>query len=708
MAESPGGEIQGIGLTTFLQMVQNENATCTLTVESDQLSGRLFVVDGQLVDAETDTLRGPKAAYELIALVDPVIRMDQGCDRSEDTIQMPLMQLLMEGTRLMDEREGDGLPGFEGIDDPGIGTDPLSSDQAAEQHYSDWVSLDSGPSLQGDEKEESPPFPVDESGSPSLYGESSPEERHLSRTETILAEAARATRRRRILVAICALFLLFGSGAFFFWYADFTEKKSHDSLIASVDALPSLEQKEAVLDNFLEAYPDSKYKGEVRANLNAVRSKIVTRDFQMAMNRVEEIENTPETLETALRIINRFLIQHPRGKQANTFRTYKEDRIRDASMVLMDRIRESERDPFDRLSDAREYQRLFQTQPEAKEARDFITTLADSELTAWYALPCDSESETRDCLKRLDLFITRFPDHPDAGMLQGRKPELLVQLRMRELEREATEEKTPTAAHILQFYSAAQNTEKDPEVVTSIKKLLPKLAKQADQEREFERLDNQLKRTALTVPVQINVLERYLAGNPSEPYRSDMLARLDQLKLFQSRTKEAREKAEKERIRAEREARERELRQMLQANSARIQTALTRARALLSKGGGRFVTTDNETVLDQQTGKIWTLADSEAYTGRKLNYREAKRYAEEARVGGFTDWRLPTPRELATLFKNPPYFHSPTPERGYWTQEVVTKGYRNKVTTISAKPEPVLQKIGLSPEVPGYALLVRN
>jgi hypothetical protein len=61
---------------------------------------------------------------------------------------------------------------------------------------------------------------------------------------------------------------------------------------------------------------------------------------------------------------------------------------------------------------------------------------------------------------------------------------------------------------------------------------------------------------------------------------------------------------------------------------------------------GRFIAYDNGTVLDTKTKLIWAAKDN----GNTINWVDAKSYCENYRGGGYTDWRMPTPNELAGLY----------------------------------------------------------
>lgn len=103
-----GGQIQGISIDSFLQMVQMEKTTCTLKVFSEEDVGFIYILKGVLIAAEVGALSGPDAAYEIISWSNSIIEIENVCERSEDEIKQPLMTILMEGLRLRDERQSTG------------------------------------------------------------------------------------------------------------------------------------------------------------------------------------------------------------------------------------------------------------------------------------------------------------------------------------------------------------------------------------------------------------------------------------------------------------------------------------------------------------------------------------------------------------------------------------------------------------------------
>ncbi len=110
-----GGQLQGISLDSFLQMVQMEKTTCTLKVASGKQEGILYVLDGELISAETGDLQNLEAACAIISWDDTLIEIENTCAKTENNIGQPLMHILMEGLKLKDEKAAQAPPP---IDDP--------------------------------------------------------------------------------------------------------------------------------------------------------------------------------------------------------------------------------------------------------------------------------------------------------------------------------------------------------------------------------------------------------------------------------------------------------------------------------------------------------------------------------------------------------------------------------------------------------------
>lgn len=68
----------------------------------------------------------------------------------------------------------------------------------------------------------------------------------------------------------------------------------------------------------------------------------------------------------------------------------------------------------------------------------------------------------------------------------------------------------------------------------------------------------------------------------------------------------------------------------------------------------RFIDNGDKTVTDTKTGLLWMQEDSYQYKGHWLNWFQASDYIEklnQERFADYLDWRLPTIKELTTLYE---------------------------------------------------------
>ncbi len=56
---------------------------------------------------------------------------------------------------------------------------------------------------------------------------------------------------------------------------------------------------------------------------------------------------------------------------------------------------------------------------------------------------------------------------------------------------------------------------------------------------------------------------------------------------------------------------------------------------------------DNGTIIDSHSGLMW----AEASSVEEMNWTGALLYCDSFSVGGYLDWRIPTPEELKTIFQ---------------------------------------------------------
>jgi DNA-binding response OmpR family regulator len=101
--EDSQGHIRGVNLGMFLQFLELERKTCTLTVTSRENIGSLYFLEGELINARTGTSEGEQAAYEIIGWDETEIEINDSCTNKTKSITSPLSFILMESCKIKDE-----------------------------------------------------------------------------------------------------------------------------------------------------------------------------------------------------------------------------------------------------------------------------------------------------------------------------------------------------------------------------------------------------------------------------------------------------------------------------------------------------------------------------------------------------------------------------------------------------------------------------
>jgi CheY-like chemotaxis protein/predicted regulator of Ras-like GTPase activity (Roadblock/LC7/MglB family) len=124
LAQSVKGRVENISLASFLQLLEMERKTCTLSIRSHdpdaEREGKLYFRAGRLIGATTGAgaATGRAAALEIVTWEHADIEIADGCPPVSPEIDAPLSFLLMEGMRLKDEREQGSAP--EAEDEPDL------------------------------------------------------------------------------------------------------------------------------------------------------------------------------------------------------------------------------------------------------------------------------------------------------------------------------------------------------------------------------------------------------------------------------------------------------------------------------------------------------------------------------------------------------------------------------------------------------------
>lgn len=106
------GQIHCMSLPTFLQLIEMENKTCTLTITPHKGAnpGKLYFVGGELYAAEAGNLKDEAAAIEIVSWKKASIFISNSCKKRSKQITKPLMNLLMQADAPPEERSATAPP----------------------------------------------------------------------------------------------------------------------------------------------------------------------------------------------------------------------------------------------------------------------------------------------------------------------------------------------------------------------------------------------------------------------------------------------------------------------------------------------------------------------------------------------------------------------------------------------------------------------
>ena len=100
---SISGQIAGVSLAAFLQMIEMEQKTCTIKVFTKKNVGQIFFLNGALIDSKTIHLNHLEALYDILSWNYIVIEVEKNETIKHNCINLPLMHILMESARYSDE-----------------------------------------------------------------------------------------------------------------------------------------------------------------------------------------------------------------------------------------------------------------------------------------------------------------------------------------------------------------------------------------------------------------------------------------------------------------------------------------------------------------------------------------------------------------------------------------------------------------------------
>lgn len=732
---SLSGQVQGISLPSFLQMSDMEGSTCSLRINSGNKTGMLHLLNGNLIDAETDGLKYKDAAYAILGWDNPNIEILKTVGRTKNQINLPLMHLLMDSLSQKDQQEFEkDAPPEKSIEitplieEPGPSPEKIA-DKAPSQESKLEMSI---PAVESDRTEAVPDKesydkqsaePVEEP--PPESQEKAPLADDVIESTLIQKEASRRPKRRRVnksaihskpknkivMLAALAVLVLCIAGYFIFqgirgnaFVSDFHQ------LMTKVGRLTDADAQEKLLMDFINTHEPGEDTTRAETKLQEIWLQNEDLNYQKTMDAVNQLPIDQYFEKNAKTLYTQFLEKYPNTRHAEEIQRAVSEISGMSEDIVFSNLRNLGEKNYTQKIDL--YKNFLSLYPQGKHhdsvKQMFSETLGESyrnfkrEITV-----CERDARWDTCLTICDDYLRTFSDYLDTrevhaiqNRIQMEKDYSILQTQVKGVDNDAARPKY--MAYMTAYPDSPHNAE--------IKKTLQRMDLDVTAGRQWESLKKSVQSADLSSQAKIDRIERYLSQNSTSPYAAEAREILKYLRKDAGKHLAEREQSIK-RLSSEEKAKkeaEEEYAALVkrQAEQDRIKREKQKAIAALKKTQGRFVLSGDSAVMDQRTGLMWSLLDSQRELGVCMDHRTARRHVKELRFNGHDDWRLPTSGELAGIYKNKPFF----PDSGaewYWTSEIFAKGYSYIVNTVSAKQETVFKKVTHDVEACGAVRAVR-
>jgi hypothetical protein len=727
-----GGQIQGISLGSFLQIVNMDKTSCTLKIYSSDIIGYLYIVNGELIAAETGSMRNVEAAYEIISWNNTIIVIDNA-PPPDQNIKMPLMSILMEGLRIKDEknaRKGIDSSSEDALPEPVIEFDPNNYESKDDEIASRFcepesatendivldyssVDMDEPPPtmyekeplavepVRAETEEEIPvaatsDLPKDYAGPPVLPDEEVVSQEDIDDSEEVLLGfddeiAPPKTDLKRTLKFGLILFIVGLFGIYFGpnLYTRYKLKTEYLQLIKAVDSAPSYVRKSELLTRYLKSHGDNSYIKDVTSDLNQVDILI---DIDKKIRAFDVDKNF---MEKSGDLYRGFIKQFPRGK-------YVSDAMEkmDGLPAVVDEMDYKAIAGIHDLSKSQrmaKYNDYLKNHPKGKyvqQVENLIAAVGDEYylLLQEKSVECDRNKNWEECILLAGVFIENFKMDPRIVETRILRDKLYDKTDLEDMRRKSRDMAFEEAR---QMFVAYMQNNPNSSVVNEVSVEISNINKKIDLLEQWNEIKAYAMNKDVKIMLQINEVKQYIAFNPESPFLEDANALLKQLQykernlgvmMARARQKKIEDEKraqilkEKQQLEAERE-RLRLARIAREKKEARLQVEEKKFAELIDTISNRFTNNGDRTITDNRTGMTWVMLDSLLESGECMNYKDAIKYVKELNTGGYTDWRLPMPSELAVFYNSKPYYPSSN-AKWYWTAKTATGAWGQNEKTI--------------------------
>ena len=626
LASGEGGMVHGISLASFLHMALLEKLTCALEVRAAGAIGYLHLLNGDLIAAESGSMKNRSAAYEIISWDNTEITIKEPAAGIKVDINQPLMDMLIEALRLRNDKKGKNTVA------PAAAASVLNI--AATDRYKHLRDAQSKPSN--------------------------------GPTVRIVGMAVLA-----VLVLVAAS--IFGTR----YWKERQIKQEYLSVLKQVSAIEDPEDKKVLLHYFISSHDDSAFHNDVREQIRQINDATELQDYEDVMSAVAELAVDRHYENAAIAIYDQFLEKYPESPR------YNEVQLKISEIPKMieniDYSRLTELVQLDYKNRIEAYLGYLLKHPNGRHRTQVEALIADMSEDYYGHLmreipQCDQVSNWDRCILLCSNFLKYFKNNYRTTEVKDLKAVMEdkrdVAKIMHTVQRLG--DKYESAKKILTEYL---NDNPDSTQVARIKEKIAKLDWIIRENSEWQTVVAYSQNSRYSLPDRINYVVQYIRLNPSSKYDQNAQTLVAQLQtqnrsLYQTRIEEQRKRQQTE----------------LALRQKQFQKTRQKIVAQVRRAGSRYQVNGSDTFTDTKTGLTWSLLDSHSVTGECQDFSAAQKYVSGLTTGGYRDWRLPFGSELAELYKSNPYYPGLSAD-WYWTTEVFVKGYSKAALVVTTAKE---------------------
>ncbi|MBW1821119.1 MAG: DUF4388 domain-containing protein [Deltaproteobacteria bacterium] len=253
--------IHGISIASFLQMAMFEKISCTLEIKTTGKTGRLFLLQGELIAAETGRMKNKAAAYEILSWENTSVELGEQSGKKTNEINQGLYEILSEAIKIRNGDSEDRRP---------IGKAGRSDDKGK---------------------------PTDE------------------RYKRFLGAAQKPGNKKLLLVSAMVfgvlLLIAIGSVISIRVIKQGQVKSEYENLLVQAEELKTLEEKEMLLKEYVNSHSPNTYTEEAEEKIREIHNLIENQDFQATIKNVEKLSIDSNYEKKATAIYTAYLTKYP-------------------------------------------------------------------------------------------------------------------------------------------------------------------------------------------------------------------------------------------------------------------------------------------------------------------------------------------------------------------------------------------------------------